>query len=485
MLSIILLGAALRWPLWTTFRFREDEALYGYWAWLIYSRIDVMLQTATVDKPPLFPYLLAHLYTFFTPSEMAARLPNLVASTLALPLLYAWTRHLFDRETAWRAMLLYTVMPLAVLMAPTAYMDALMVGFCLLAAWAATRRGARAWAWAAGSGLALGLGVVTKPLALLWWPLVWGTLLSQRKGRMARALAWSAGFGYVMWRWWQWERLRDRIPTWEMALVNYGGIAWLPPTHWTRRALSWLEVMAEAWGGWGILVTLAGLAIFGLHKTMRRDSSHSSTSRLFLGMWMWAISTVSLYVVTTLSVWDRYLLTLVPVWAILAAWGWRTARASAFRTRVVHLLWVGWLLWVGVQSGRAAYPVGGDHGAYDGIDAVAAYLSAELPRGGIVYHRWLGWHYGFYLFAAPYDYRWWSDVEWLAEDAAREKAPRAIVFPAWREQERQAVLNAFARHGVQMRLVARVPARNGSLRFWVYRISVSKPSTSSERGGVP
>ncbi len=140
------------------------------------------------------------------------------------------------------------------------------------------------------------------------------------------------------------------------------------------------------------------------------------------------------------------------------------------RPKYIDTLAIILLLWVGAHAGRAAYPVGGDHGAYDGVDAVAAYIMAELPRGGIVYHHWLGWHYGFYLFGAPYDYRWWPDVEWLARDAAREPAPKVIVFPAWHERERQAAIQTLKQSGVNAHVVARVAGRDGRLRFWVYML---------------
>ncbi len=141
-----------------------------------------------------------------------------------------------------------------------------------------------------------------------------------------------------------------------------------------------------------------------------------------------------------------------------------------YRRLLPSFLWMVLLLWVGVQAGRAAYPVGGDHGAYDGMDAVAAYIMAELPRGGVVYHHWLGWHYGFYLFGAPYDYRWWPNPEWLAQDALNTPVPKLIVFPAWHEKERQAALSTLQRAGVRVRLVARVVSRDGRLRFWVYTL---------------
>ncbi len=320
-LALILFGAALRWPLWTAFRFREDEALYSYWAWLIYSHIDVMLQTAAVDKPPLFPYLLAFLYDIFTPSEEAARLPNLFASTLSLPLLYAWAHDLLGRDVAWRALLLFTVMPLAVLLAPTAYMDALMVGFVLLSTWAAARQ-RYALGWALVSGLALGAGVTTKPFALLWLPLIWG--LKFVDGRITRGwvFCWLVGFGYPLWRWWKWERLRGTSSTVTLGLEHYGGLGWSSPAEWGTRAWAWIEVAAASWGGPVVLALVVGLAVTGTWQGLVKHEGGTLASKRVVWLWVWNVAVTLVYVLSTLAVWDRYLLTLAPVWAVLTAWGW-------------------------------------------------------------------------------------------------------------------------------------------------------------------
>ena len=45
---------------------------------------------------------------------------------------------------------------------------------------------------------------------------------------------------------------------------------------------------------------------------------------------------------------------------------------------------------------RSQYPIGGDHGANDGIDQVADYLKT-LPSGTVVYDHWLAWELGYYL----------------------------------------------------------------------------------------
>ena len=466
LLFMLLAGIGWRWSLWTRYRFREDEALYAHWAWLVYSGIDVMLEQAAVDKPPLFPYTVARLFGLFTPSEAVARLPNLWASTLALPLLYGWAQALVGRAVAWRAMWLYTVMPLSVLMAPTAYTDALMMGWLLLSAWAATRQKPHRIVWAGVSGLALGASLATKPFAALWIPVVALSAWATQRPRKRWWLTWILGLIYPLWLWWRWEQLRAAPNTLFLAMAHYGGMGWSSPDQWIDRGRKWLEVARDSWGGWGWLLAGSITAIIG---ALNRDQK-GRTARC--GLLLWWLLTAGGYVLSTLEPWDRYLLVLAPVGVVLVAagwaWGqtrWIPRRGWIFLSIFVITFGIGW------RSSQAAYPVGGDHGAYDGVDQLSAYIMAELPRGGVIYHRWLGWHYGFYLFGAPYDYRWWPDIEWLVKDASRpDGIPRVIAFPFWAEGTRQRVLARLQAAGVPVCLRYRVYDRDGRLRFYLYRL---------------
>ncbi len=51
-----------------------------------------------------------------------------------------------------------------------------------------------------------------------------------------------------------------------------------------------------------------------------------------------------------------------------------------------------------VQAAEGRLPVGGDHGAYAGLDTVVAWLDARAESAPVLYHRTLGWHLRFYLF---------------------------------------------------------------------------------------
>lgn len=465
-LVLVFFGLALRWPLWNAFRFREDEALYGHWAWLIYSGVDVMLARAPVDKPPLFPYLLAWTFSWLTPSEVAARWPNLAASSLTLPLLYAWTRALFGPAVAWRALALYAVLPLAVLMAPTAYTDPLMVGLSTLSLAAAARTGSARPLWAALSGAALGAAVTTKPQALLVLPLVWGTAWARRHFSPLWAAAWALGASIPLARWWQWEALRPGPDTWHLGIAHYGGVGLASAQAWGERTVRWGELLVAASGGWIFLVAAGGLAGWGGYR-LRRERRLSRGDGVLVA---WLVVVGLVYLGSTLATWDRYLLMLAPAGVCVVARGWAELTLGEGE-QFVRLGGIALLLWTGVQAGLARYPVGGDHGAYDGVDALSAHILEVLPRGGVLYHRWLGWHYGFYLFGAPYDYRWWPDETWLAEDAAASRhLTRLIAFPARQEKARQRVLAVLQARGVRPRLLSRVRGRDGRVRFFLYRL---------------
>ncbi len=57
--SVLVLGALARLVPIATNRFHQDEALYSTWALHIATGRDMLLNGFPVDKPPLFPYILA------------------------------------------------------------------------------------------------------------------------------------------------------------------------------------------------------------------------------------------------------------------------------------------------------------------------------------------------------------------------------------------------------------------------------------------
>jgi hypothetical protein len=195
--------------------------------------------------------------------------------------------------------------------------------------------------------------------------------------------------------------------------------------------------------------------------------------------------------VLSFNVWDRYLLGLVPLLLILLArilWLASGALASILpslrgrgrgrmdshhRAFLTVVLLAVTLTGPALTAARSGYPIGGDHGAYDGIEAVANYFRDSVPAGSILYHHRLGWHYSFYMFDFPVVLCWYPSPEELAEDARQvDDAERYVVFSS--EKFTAEARDALADVGLELRGVYSAYGRAGSISFTVYRIEDQK-----------
>lgn len=491
---------------WSLDRFplREDEALYGYWARLIASGRDPMLERVAVDKPPFFLYSLAQVFTWFGPTVTVGRLLNVACSLVAVLALWVLARRIYDRPTADLAGWLFVFSPFAVAFAPTLYTDPMMVAWLLLGLAAATTAG-RAWGVPAGlvAGLGLGMAFATKQNALLLTPLVVGALLiAARKGSPARVRVYrilvtlaaaGASFYYVWFKVWQWDGWRilpAEIPDfWQQAWNTYGGLSLVPWWAWPDRLQAWAEVWRWLGGslvGTLALVILLAVVVWADTRPWKRLSRFaalaavgagpSASSRrwdaLFLG---YGLAYLGVHVAFSFQPWDRYLLPLAPLLALLAARGamlWRGTLPG--RGQFLPLALVGLLMAGGLRAADARIPVGGDHGGWSGIEQVAAYLQEVVPaERGVLYHRWEGWHWNWYLWDGPHGRVYWADPAMLVADLAPDPTgyTRFVVFPGWHEDERPALEAALGPYG--LRLTPRLIVRRPDLprpQFTVYQI---------------
>jgi hypothetical protein len=121
------------------------------------------------------------------------------------------------------------------------------------------------------------------------------------------------------------------------------------------------------------------------------------------------------------------------------------------------------------QAARGEYPAGGDHGAYWGIDQVAEYVRAHVPANAVIYHHWLGWHYLYYLYNAPYAFQWYTSPEEVAAKVrAWSDVPHWIVFPMCREWE--PVAEALQAAGLSLQERFRTVRPDGQVTFRVYEL---------------
>ena len=179
---MVLVAIILRIIPWlTNYPLHRDEALYGYWAQLIASGRDPLLLSPWVDKPPLVLYLLAADIRAFGASELALRLPGLIASLLLVLVTFGFARRAYGVRVALIAAGLLTLSPFAILFAPTAFTDPWLALWLVAAAWAALAR--RPFL----AGLLLGLAVASKQQGVLGVPLVFALLICRQMadGRIA------------------------------------------------------------------------------------------------------------------------------------------------------------------------------------------------------------------------------------------------------------------------------------------------------------
>lgn len=441
LLALTCLAFALRLKLLATFPLREDEAIYGYWARV--ATTDPFFLRVWPDKPPLFIWLLTGTFALLGPSEAAARLVSIVASTLTIPLVAVGAQRLWhSRLAALMAALLFTLNPYAVSFAPTAYTDSLLV---LLGTGAvALALGGRGL----GAGLLLGAACMTKQQGLFYMPLIGALLLSTGRPWRARAtsLAWMLlGVALITLPILLWDSQRWAVApsSWALAQQTYAPLTWLPPQQWLSRWAAWHEWLWYLGGNSAVWAMLGVAGVMAVGLALRRPQT-----LLVIG---WGIAFFAVHLITSVQVWDRYLLPLAPwlAWLASGPLGY-VVRAPLQRwTRRLSILLLGLglvgLVRPALDAAQGRMPIGGDHGDYAGLTAAISWLedSEENPADSpfILYHQALGWHFRFYLYddlqprgddPPRIDLRWFPSSAYLADNAAKSPyPPKYLLIPDW------------------------------------------------------
>lgn len=499
LVAILLLAFSLRLIPWGANRFLEDEALYAYWGLQIATGADPMLDEEPVDKPPLHPYTLALSFLLWPAGgtvgqlESAARLPSLFASLTSIALVYSLGRALFDNElVGLLAALLLALSPFDILFASTAFTDPLMTVFVLAALLAAARDHLGA------AGLLLGLATAAKQQGIFFLPLVVAVAAltpsrpsksekprSSRRARLSftwllrvwsqRWVRFTLGFAIVATGVLWWDAVRLQRPGFlEQSLISYGGLGPAEPSTLGERAMEWLVMAGALWvSPWFSGLLLGSILIWFLGGWA---GWWTGPSTIDLALSAFVVSFLLLHWLVGFQVWDRYLLGLVPLAALLAGRAF-VALGGAIRSTpwqrvyavALSVLLVTSLTGPIIRAARNELPLGGDHGAYDGIEHLAAYIQAQAPPGSVLYHFWLGYHYRFYLFGEPLRLHWYPDLENLANDAyVYRREPRYIAFPSW--QDSTSAEAALAKAGISLEEVYETLRRDGSVSFRLYRM---------------
>jgi len=455
---VLLLGFALRVGYITVDRFHADEALYAGWALSILDH-DPLLLDAPVDKPPLYLYALAGSFCLFGRSELAARQVSLAASMLGIALVYGLGRRLYSREVGFWAALFMALSPFDILFARTAFTDSLLV-LCMLGALYAAAAGRSFFV-----GFSLGLAFATKQHALLLIPLVLAAGLLQSASdrenwrtsfRVAGRSVLLALLGFVppflVLMAWDAARWSTRPGFWRQSAMSYGGLVWAPVSKWGDRWMDWLGWTRYLVGS-PVLAALLLLGCVALSISSWRTCPRQRQT-WFDTLWLtYLVLYLVAHTVLQFSIWDRYLLPLAPLAALLLARivarleavrgysgsirsGPRTQHLFRWGRALVISLIVCLALFSGYEAAHNGYPIGGDHWAYQGLDEIVAYLRENAPSDAVLYHHWLRWHYSYYLYGSTLEQRWWESGEHLQREVLRTpERVQYIVLPDWRVLE--------------------------------------------------
>ncbi len=536
--SLFIAAVLLPLPLLTS-PLHHDEALYAGWARLIAGGIDPMLNTVPVDKPPLFIYTLAGFFKLFGVGDVVARMPSLLAHVATLWLVYRVGAELYRPAVGLIAALLLALSPFAVLFAPTILTDPLMVALAMASLLAAVR-GKSVWA-----GVWLALAVATKQQGIFFLPLTLAFLVIHplpsplcpvmgyppARGRESPQVAGGGrkilpffltlAIGLALPLVWDMNRTY-RPGFWLQSSLSYGQVS-LTVGHFGERLAGFLNLLGFATATPALNIAFAAGLVILLATSHWRQ--HARTDWLLAGF---SAGFVGLHALFTFQIWDRYMLGLMPLLALLAArvifvfhdfnpsteiYRLNFSRKDAKNTkkkewfkvfatlrfgarqfvaiceylcpsvdenfrRVSVSLWVSiamlaltvtLLAPATIRATRGEYPIGGDHGAYTGAAEVSAYLRGHIGANVTLYQRWLGTHWRYYLLGFPYDVRFWQSADELAQfAAANADGVQYIAFPAW--QSTTPATLSLAAVGLQMKLVFKTYRPDGSPGVFLYRI---------------
>jgi uncharacterized membrane protein len=212
-----------------------DEAISVSQAQMPFGKMIEAMETTDVH-PPLHHAILWVVVRLFGTSELAVRLPSLIAGVALVPVMFWVGSVIYDRRTGWIAAVLTTIAPFAVWYSQEARMYS---QFMLLAALAigaqvlAVRRG-RWYDW----------GLYAVATALLFWTQYFGIM---------PILVQQAGFAWALWRARRQQNRRRALATgWAASALVIGLL--VAPVLPVLRA----EYAAYAHRGIGIVPSQAG-----------------------------------------------------------------------------------------------------------------------------------------------------------------------------------------------------------------------------------
>ncbi|MBM4424073.1 MAG: hypothetical protein FJ030_11885 [Chloroflexi bacterium] len=485
---ILLITFALRAAPLTDNRFHPDEALYAAFARLIASGRDPLLSTIVADKPPLPFYLMAASMTVFGGTEFAARLPSLFASLITVAILHRLTRTIYNGDAATFSALTLALSPMAILFAITLFTDTLLAAFIFFSLLCAARQ---QWSTA---GWAFGLAFACKQTALFFLPLIiaFGITSFFHRRDLSKRFSVTSVFS-VMKSFllptilcaaaiFLWDFARHApISFWIQGYADNNPGRLVRSNEIWPRLSAWIDLLRHLTGS--SIINIALLIGLPLLLFFNRRSIPALHDFILAGF---TLAFLAGYWLLAFNVWDRYLLILTPIIALLTGrlldrLAFLALRFTPHAPRFTLLLSFLILLPSSLTAARSGFPIGGDHGAYDGIDEIAATLRG-VPPGSVLYDHWLSWELGFYLFDGPTYFVWMPGPGTLADDLKSfgHTSPRFIVSPSWESfAEAQAAIESA---GFTAEPIQQTHRRDGSLSFTLYQVL---PSAVSDQPPAP
>jgi 4-amino-4-deoxy-L-arabinose transferase-like glycosyltransferase len=285
-------------------------------------------------------YLLALAIKLFGASELALRVPGMIAGVLTVLATCGLGQRMAGRRTAAIAALLVALSPFAILFAPTAFTDGWLTLFLVLAAWAALA-GRPGWA-----GVLLGLACASKQQGVMGAPLIAALVVAGAlehegpkategakapaswRGEVRSVLAALGlamlGFAVVFGAVTYWDSLRwhNRPSYWDQSLRTYGGVVLAPLAQWPERAAEWAGQVGYWFGAWPItaLLIAAGMAGSRIRRRTNEPMKDGAEAPSPLYRWLlqaYILAYLLVHLAFTFQPWDRYLLPILPLVCVL------------------------------------------------------------------------------------------------------------------------------------------------------------------------
>jgi 4-amino-4-deoxy-L-arabinose transferase-like glycosyltransferase len=413
-------------------RFLPDEAFFMTFARSAAVGGDWWLQGA-LDKPPLAIYanavgisllaaetlpdgvLTLDSYRGEFVGRLLSAFSGLVMIAVSMRLALAITGR---SAAALAAGLALAAVPMARLYSASAFMDMPMLALGMAALLAAAR------ARPAACGVLMGLAIAAKPQAVSLLPLAAWFLLA-RPGWRRLALRAGAGLALALALLLLWDAARPGDSVFALGAANNRFLApTLDANTIAARFAGWLPAGA----GMGLLVALSAIvAVAGLYERRTR------------ALVVWVCAYVLGHIVLAGTLYERYLLPVIPLMVITAAalLAGSAARLAAQRRQsgrsAVHWALITasalWLALALLATPPEALEDYNDDPAR--IDLLARELNA-LPTATVIYDHWFGWLLRYYM-GQWQDKRitYFPSPQALA-DAARalpETQPRYFILP--------------------------------------------------------